>query len=101
MKTTETVNHVAAPAADRASLPASPHIKPFIALALAVILPSLGRNPRSGRRPKAQAAQRPGRGRALRRHALPETRKGLPPMRGLRVPGLSILHLENGGLRHG
>src|SRR5438552_971831 len=47
MNTYRLVSNVAAPAADRDSLSASRHIKPFIALALAVILPSLGRNPRS------------------------------------------------------
>jgi hypothetical protein len=101
MNTYMLVNHVAAPAADRDSLSASRHLKPFIALALAVILPSLGRNPRSGRRSMAEASVKPSPCLRDRFSMLPEMPSGISLTRRFQSGGIAGLNLNQGGLHHG
>jgi hypothetical protein len=100
MKKSESDHTVAAPAADRDALPARSHLNPT-ALALAVILSPLGRNPRSGRRPNEDYSQRPSRGHLEAISPIPETRGGFFPARALCGSDRGVATLNLGGLQHG
>jgi hypothetical protein len=101
VKTIATDSNVAASAADRDSLSASPLIKPFIRLAVAVLGPILGRNPQQNP-DQSRERQRNGNAAATQRQRpLPEKGRGVSLSRRSAPTAIATANINLGGRHHG